>query len=143
MKKKLSILIVEHSQGDELKLSEAVKNASTGAEISVVENAGEAIQFLSKEKGYSRAETPDLLFIDLGSAPAMVKLLIQIKKNPKLCMIPLIIFGSSSSDGEILSMYQNRANCYITKPINFKRFIEVIQLITDFWTNIARLAKIS
>jgi len=142
MNRKVSILIVEGIEGNILSVLEALETREKN-EIVALPNSETAIAYLNKEGDYTKAKTPDLIFIDL-KLPKIngIELLSFIKKDKKVRAIPVVVFASSWSETEVFECYQNHANCIITKPVNFQKFLEVIESIKDFWINIAQLPKI-
>jgi two-component system, chemotaxis family, response regulator Rcp1 len=143
MKKEISILLVEDSEGDILLTLEALKEAKIYNNINVVRDGDEALQYLNKEGKYEDVETPDLILLDIN-LPKMdgIEVLGKIKTNEHLMVIPVVMLTTSDSEKDIFQSYQSHANCYITKPVNFENFMDVIQTIKDFWINIVKLPKI-
>ena len=143
MKKEISILLVEDNEGDIILTLEALKEAKIYNEINVVRDGDAALQYLNKEGEYQDAETPDLILLDIN-LPKMdgIEVLAKIKSNEGLMVIPVVMLTTSDSEKDIFQSYQSHANCYITKPVNFENFMDVIQTIKDFWINIVKLPKI-
>jgi CheY-like chemotaxis protein len=143
MKKEISILLVEDNEGDIILTLEALKEAKIHNEINVVKDGDAALRYLNKEGQYQDAETPDLILLDIN-LPKMdgIEVLTKIKSNESLMVIPVVMLTTSDSEKDIFHSYQSHANCYITKPVNFENFMEVIQTIKDFWINIVQLPKI-
>ena len=143
MKKEISILLVEDNEGDILLTLEALKEAKIYNNINVVRDGDEALQYLNKEGKYEDVETPDLILLDIN-LPKMdgIEVLGKIKTNEHLMVIPVVMLTTSDSEKDIFQSYQSHANCYITKPVNFENFMDVIQTIKDFWINIVQLPKI-
>jgi two-component system, chemotaxis family, response regulator Rcp1 len=143
MKKEISILLVEDNEGDILLTLEALKEAKIYNNINVVRDGDEALQYLNKEGKYEDVETPDLILLDIN-LPKMdgIEVLGKIKTNEHLMVIPVVMLTTSDSEKDIFQSYQSHANCYITKPVNFENFMDVIQTIKDFWINIVKLPKI-
>jgi CheY-like chemotaxis protein len=144
MKKEISILLVEDNEGDIILTLEALKEAKINNEINVVRDGDAALQYLGKEGQYKDAETPDLILLDINLPKVDgIEVLAKIKSNEVLMVIPVVMLTTSDSEKDIFQSYQSHANCYITKPVNFENFIEVVQTIKDFWINIVRLPKIN
>jgi CheY-like chemotaxis protein len=143
MKKEISILLVEDNEGDIILTLEALKEAKIYNEINVVRDGDAALQYLNKEGEYQDAETPDLILLDIN-LPKMdgIEVLAKIKSNEGLMVIPVVMLTTSDSEKDIFQSYQSHANCYITKPVNFENFMEVIQTIKNFWINIVQLPKV-
>lgn len=142
MKKEIKILFVEDNEGDIVLTLEALKEAKINNYITVLRDGEEALQFLRKEGKFKNTETPDLILLDIN-LPRMdgKEVLANIKKDPRLMVIPVVILTTSDSEKDILDSYNNHANCYITKPVDFKKFMEVIHTIKDFWISIVQLPK--
>jgi len=143
MKKEISILLVEDNEGDIILTLEALKEAKIYNEINVVRDGDAALQYLNKEGEYQDVETPDLILLDIN-LPKMdgIEVLAKIKSNEGLMVIPVVMLTTSDSEKDIFQSYQSHANCYITKPVNFENFMEVIQTIKNFWINIVQLPKV-
>jgi len=143
MEKEISILLIENMEGNRLAGQERLEQPGEHNEMVVLHNMQTAIAYLNKEGNYSNVKTPGLIFIDfkLSEMNAM-ELLSYIKTTKKIKAIPVIIFSSSWTKNQIAACYQNHANCIITKPVNFEKFLALMETIKDFWINIAELPKI-
>ena len=102
----------------------------------------EALRFLKKEPPFRGQDSPDLILLDIN-LPKMdgTELLGIIKNDPLLKRIPVIMLTTSSSEKDIMTSYNNYANCYITKPVDLDRFMDVVRTIEDFWISIVKLPK--
>ena len=140
MKKEINILMVEDNEGDIVLTVQALKEAKINNQINVVRDGEAAIQYLHKEGQYTDAATPDLILLDIN-LPKMngIEVLEELKRDELLKVIPVVMLTTSDSEKDVFASYQNHANCYITKPVNFENFMEVIQKIKDFWIDIVRL----
>ena len=138
----IHILLVEDNEGDIVLTLEALKEAKLRNKISVVRDGEEALQFLYREGKYAGAEPPQLILLDIN-LPRMdgKEVLNRIKNDPVLKKIIVVILTTSSSEKDILESYNNHANCYITKPVDLEKFIEVIHSIEGFWISIVQLPK--
>lgn len=143
MKKDVKILLVEDNEGDILLTLEALKEAKIQNEINVVRDGDAALNYLHKRGKYTNVETPELILLDIN-LPKMdgIEVLAKIKSSEHLMLIPVVMLTTSDSEKDIFESYQSHANCYITKPVNFENFMEVIQTIKDFWINIVQLPKL-
>lgn len=142
MEKEIKILFVEDNEGDIVLTLEALEAAKINNHITVLRNGEEALQFLLKEGKFKNAETPDLVLLDINLPRIDGKeVLSKIKSNKDLMTIPVVILTTSDSEKDILESYNNHANCYITKPVDFKKFMDVIHTIKDFWITIVQLPK--
>ena len=132
----IHILIVEDNPGDARLAVEALTEGKITNNISVVQDGIEAISFLKKEN----TPRPDLIFLDLNLPKMNGKdVLSIIKKDPELKRIPVIILTTSEADQDISATYDLQANCYITKPVGFDKFIDVIQSVENFWLSVVKL----
>jgi len=138
----INILLVEDNPGDARLAVEALTEGKITNNISIVQDGIEAISFLRRETGYSDAPRPDLIFLDLNLPKMNGKdVLAAIKKDSELKRIPVIILTTSDADRDISATYELQANCYITKPVGFDQFFNVIQSVENFWLTVVRLPK--
>jgi len=136
----VEILLVEDNPGDVRLTQEALKESKVTNNLSVAEDGVEALAFLKREGKYADAPRPDLLLLDLNLPKKDGReLLEEIKANESLRCIPVVVLTTSKAEEDILRMYNQHANCYITKPIDFDQFIEVIKSIENFWLTIVKL----
>ncbi len=138
----IHILLVEDNEGDVVLTLEALKEAKLKNKISVVRDGEEAMEFLYKKGRYLNEDIPQLILLDIN-LPKMdgKEVLLKIKTDPDLKKIPVVILTTSSSEKDILEAYNNYANCYITKPVDLDKFIDVIHTVEDFWISIVQLPK--
>ena len=138
----IELLLVEDSQPDVRLTMEALREAKVKNRLWVVEDGVEALAFLRKEPPYADTPRPDLILLDLN-LPRMDgrQVLEAIKADPSLKCIPVVILTTSKSEEDVLRAYQLHANCYITKPVDFNRFMEVVRSIEDFWLTVVRLPE--
>lgn len=142
MKKEIHILLIEDNEGDIVLTIEALKQARISNTIDVVRDGEQAMQFLHKEGEFQNAAMPDLILLDINLPKIDGKeVLAQIKNNDHLKVIPVVMLTTSDSEKDIFESYHNHANCYITKPVGFQSFIEVIHTIKEFWITIVQLPK--
>ena len=142
MNKEIKILLVEDNEGDIVLTMQALKKANVTNGINVAKDGDEALRYLKKKGHFSNAETPDLILLDIN-LPKIdgMEVLAEIKNDEHLKTIPVVMLTTSDSENDIIQSYNNHANCYITKPVDFKKFIEVVQTIKDFWISIVKLPK--
>jgi chemotaxis family two-component system response regulator Rcp1 len=138
----IHILLVDDNEGDILLTQEALNEARIINKISVARDGAEALQFLNREQPFRDSERPDLILLDIN-LPRMdgTEVLAIIKNDPALRQIPVIMLTTSSSEKDILASYDNHANCYITKPVDLDRFMDVVRTVEDFWISIVKLPK--
>jgi two-component system, chemotaxis family, response regulator Rcp1 len=136
----IHILLVDDNEGDILLTREALDDARIVNKISIAYDGQEAIRFLKRQP--VGRDTPDLILLDIN-LPKMngTEVLAFIKNDPDLKRIPVIMLTTSSAEKDILASYDNHANCYITKPVDLDRFINVVRTIEDFWISIVKLPK--
>jgi chemotaxis family two-component system response regulator Rcp1 len=136
----VKILLVEDNPGDVRLTQEALKESKMLNELYVTEDGVEALEFLSREGKYTDAPHPDLILLDLNLPKKDGReLLEEIKADENLRRIPVVVLTTSKAQEDIYRMYEQHANCYITKPIDFEQFIEVIKSIDNFWLTIVKL----
>lgn len=138
----IEILLVEDNEADIVLTKNALKTLKLQNSLSVCRDGEEGLDFLYKRGKYVDAVTPDLVLMDLNMPKVGgMEALEQIKNDPKLSMIPVIILSTSSAEKDVISSYQNHANSYIKKPIDFMKFIEVIQEIENYWFSIVKTPR--
>ena len=139
-RKLVEILLVEDNPGDVRLTQEALKETKVLNRLNVVKDGVEAINYLRHAKGYEEAVTPDLILLDLNLPRKDGREVLQdIKADPQLRHIPVVILTVSQAEQDIMKTYDLHANCYITKPINLDQFVEVVKAIEDFWLTIVKL----
>ncbi|HVV50896.1 MAG TPA: response regulator [Polyangia bacterium] len=133
----IEILLVDDSVADVRLTLEALKEAKVRNAIHVVYDGEAALEFLRR----ADQRRPDLILLDLN-LPGMDgrEVLAEIKSDPELAIIPVVILTTSHAEEDVLRTYRLHANCYITKPVDLNQFIKVVQSIEDFWFGIVRLA---
>jgi chemotaxis family two-component system response regulator Rcp1 len=138
----IEILMVEDSPSDTQLAIEALHEAKISNRLSHVEDGVEALQFLRRQGPYQDAPRPDLILLDLN-LPRMDgrQLLEEIKRDPDLRIIPVVVLTTSRSEQDVLRSYQLHANCYITKPVDFTQFMHVVKSIEHFWLTVVTLPK--
>ena len=140
MKKEVIILLVEDNEGDIVLTVEALREAKIHNKVMVVRDGEEALSYLYREGKYADAEMPDIIFLDINLPRIDGKeVLTKIKNDDRLKFIPVVILTTSDSENDIMESYSNHANCYITKPVDFNKFLQVVNMIKDFWITLVRL----
>lgn len=138
----IHILLVEDNEGDIVLTLEALKEAKLRNHISVVRDGEEALEFLYKKGRFSGEQSPQLILLDINLPKMNGKEVLSVIKNDNdLKKIPVVILTTSSSESDILEAYNNHANCYITKPVDLDKFLDVIHTIEGFWISIVQLPK--
>ncbi len=136
----IEILMVEDNPGDIRLTMEALKEAKVRNNLHTVEDGVEALAFLRREGRYAEAPRPDLVLLDLN-LPKMNgrEVLAEIKEDPDLRRIPVVILTISQAEQDIVKSYNLHANCYITKPVDLDQFLEVVKSIENFWLTVVML----
>ena len=130
----IRILIVDDSPSDAFLATEALKRATNLAAVEVVPDGVEALAFLRREGSYAGALRPDLILLDLNMPRKDGReVLAEVKADEKLKNIPIIVLTSSSAEQDVRKAYSLHANCYLTKPVDFAKFKEVVKAIEVFW----------
>jgi CheY-like chemotaxis protein len=136
----LQVLLVEDDPGDELITREAFEENEVRNVLHVVRDGEEALDFLYQRGRYADAPRPGLILLDLN-LPRFDgrEVLAQIKSDPELMAIPVVVLTTSEAEEDILRSYQLHANAYVTKPVDFDRFLSVVRQIDDFFVSLVRL----
>ncbi len=136
----IDILLVEDNPGDADLARDALENSKLHNELHVVGDGMEAMDFLHKKGKYTNAPRPDLVLLDLNLPKKDGRqVLAEIKEDPDLKRIPVVILTISKDEEDILKSYNLHANCFITKPIDLSQFMRVVKSIEDFWLTIVKL----
>jgi two-component system, chemotaxis family, response regulator Rcp1 len=136
----IQVLLVEDNPGDVRLTKEALKEGKLLNQLTVVGDGVEALSFLRKEGRYADALQPELILLDLNLPKKDGReVLAEIKADPNLRRIPVVVLTTSSSEEDILKIYDLHANCYITKPVDLEQFMRVVKSIEDFWVSVVKL----
>lgn len=136
----IEILLVEDNQGDADLAKEALANGKMHNALHVVGDGVEAMAYLRGTGKYKHATRPDLVLLDLNLPRKDGReVLAEIKSDPDLMRIPVVVLTISKDEEDVLKTYNLHANCFITKPIDLSQFMKVVQSIEDFWLSIVRL----
>jgi len=136
----MDILLVEDNPGDARLAAEAFKEGTVPTRLHVVQDGIEAMAFLRREGSYAQATRPDLVLLDLNLPRKDGReVLAEIKEDPDLRRIPVIVLTTSQAESDVAQSYELHANCYIVKPVDFDRFIDVVKGIEDFWCSLVKL----
>jgi CheY-like chemotaxis protein len=136
----IEILLVEDDPGDVVMTREAFQDYKVRNNLHVVNDGTEAMAFLRRQGDYADRPRPDLVLLDLN-LPKMDgrEVLEAIKSDPELASIPVVVLTTSENEDDVLRSYSLHANAYVTKPVDFERFIEVVRQIDDFFVSVVRL----
>lgn len=136
----IEILLVEDNPGDVRLTQEAFKGAKILNHLYVVNDGVDALDFLYRRGKHTQAQRPDLILLDLNLPRKNGReVLAEIKADETLKRIPVVILTTSRAEEDILKAYNLHANCYITKPVDFVQFTNVINTIESFWLSIVTL----
>lgn len=136
----IHVLLVEDDPGDVLITREAFAENKVRNHLSVVSDGVKALQFLRREEEYADAPRPDLILLDLN-LPRMDghEVLAHIKSDSDLQRIPVVVLTTSYAEEDVLRSYDLHANAYVTKPVDFERFLSVVRQIDDFFVTVVKL----
>ena len=139
-RKEIDVLLVEDDPGDVLMTREAFEENKVANRLAVVSDGESAMAYLRKQGQYADAPTPDLVLLDLN-LPRMDgrEVLAAMKRDDSLRSIPVVVLTTSEAEEDVLRSYALHANAYVTKPVDFERFIDVVRQIDDFFVQVVRL----
>ncbi|KPM53536.1 two-component system response regulator [Frankia sp. CcI49] len=136
----VEVLLVEDDPGDVLMTREAFEDHKLKNNLNVVSDGVEALAYLRGEGVYAGATRPDLILLDLNLPRRDGReVLAEVKSDERLRRIPIVVLTTSEAEEDILRSYDLHANAYITKPVDFERFVSVVRQIDDFFITVARL----
>jgi CheY-like chemotaxis protein len=140
MSRPIEVLLVEDNPGDVRLTREALKEGKVHNNLHVAPDGVEALAFLRREGRYAAAVRPDLILLDLNlPRKGGREVLEEIKSDPALRHIPVVILTSSQAEQDIARAYDLHANCYISKPVDLDQFIRVVRSIEEFWFTVVKL----
>ncbi|MDJ0775215.1 MAG: response regulator [Mastigocoleus sp. MO_167.B18] len=132
--------MVEDNKADIRLIQEALKHSSVPHEIITVRNGMDAMAYLRKEGDYAEAIRPDLILLDLNLPKKDGReVLAEIKSDPELKRIPVVVLTTSRNEDDIFQSYDLHVNCYITKSRNISELFQIVKGIESFWFSIATL----
>jgi two-component system, chemotaxis family, response regulator Rcp1 len=138
----VEILLVEDNPGDVRLTVEALKEGRVHVNLNVVRDGVEALLYLRREEMHADAKRPDLVLLDLNLPRKDGReVLSEVKADPVLRRIPIVVLTTSAAEQDILRTYELHANCYINKPVDLDQFIRVVQSIEDFWFTVVKLPR--
>lgn len=136
----IEILLVEDNPGDVRLTVEAFKEGKVRNRLHVVEDGLAALAFLLRTGTHADAPRPDLILLDLNlPGKDGREVLAEIKADPALRRIPVVVLTTSQAEQDILTCYNVNANCYIHKPVSLDAFLRVVRSIEDFWLTVVKL----
>ncbi len=138
----VEILMVEDNPADVRLTREAFKDAKVLNNMSVVGDGEEALLFLRRQGRYAGVPRPDLILLDLNLPKKDGReVLAEIKSDPALKRIPVVVLTTSEDEKDILKAYDLHVNAYITKPVNLDQFMKVVEAVEDFWLTVVKLPE--
>lgn len=138
----IEILLVEDNPGDVRLVQEAMRAAKMRNRMHVVEDGVEAIEFLQRQGRFGDAPRPDLILLDLNLPRKDGReVLAEVKADPNLKRIPVVVLTTSAAEEDVLRAYNLHANCFVTKPVEFDQFMQVVKAIDGFWVSVVTLPK--
>jgi CheY-like chemotaxis protein len=136
----VEILLVEDNEDDILLTKEALKEGEVSHTLNIVRDGSEALLYLHRNGKYKNSTRPDIILLDLNLPRKNgYDVLAEVKNNEITKHIPIIVLTTSETEDDIIKSYKLNANCYITKPIDLHKFIEVVKAIEKFWFDVVKL----
>jgi len=136
----IDILLVEDNEADVRLTQEVLADSKVRNNLIIANDGAQALACLRREGKYKITVRPDLILLDLNlPVKDGREVLAQIKEDPDLKSIPVVILTTSKAEEDILKTYKLHANCYITKPVDLEQFVTVVNYIEDFWLAIVKL----
>jgi two-component system response regulator len=135
-----SILLVEDDPGDVLLVREALAGHVAGRDLNVVNDGVEAMEYIRREGEYADSARPALVLLDLNlPRKSGSEVLAEMKSDPELATIPVVVLTTSDSEEDVMRSYQLHANAYVTKPVDYTHFADTVNEIGDFFVGLVRL----
>jgi chemotaxis family two-component system response regulator Rcp1 len=136
----LEILLVEDSPSDARLTQEAFLEGKIGNNLTIVGDGAEAMAYLKREGRWAAAPRPDLILLDLNLPKIDGReVLRRIKIDDELKQIPIVVLTTSEAEQDVAEAYEYHANCYIRKPIDLARFLEIVSMVENFWLTVVKL----
>ena len=136
----LSVLLVEDDPGDVIIAQEALRASKLKSRLNVVPDGNAAMAYLRKQNGYAEAERPDLILLDLNlPGKSGHEVLAEVKADESLRKIPVVVLTTSGASEDVARSYDLHANVFVTKPVDFDHFTQVVKQIDDFFLTVVQL----
>lgn len=140
MLKPIHVLLVEDSPSDAKLLQTMMQVAKLNLRVDHVGDGAAALDYLFQRGAFTHVPRPDMVLLDLNLPKVSgFEVLEEVKADPNLKVIPVVVMTSSASEEDVLRSYQQHANCYVTKPVDFEQFQKIVQTLDAFWFTIVRL----
>ena len=138
----VEILLIEDDPGDVLMTTEALAESKVLNNLTVMSNGEQALRYLLREGEHAEATRPDLILLDLNLPRVDGReVLARVKAHESLRTIPVVILTTSEAEEDVLRSYDLHANAYVTKPVDFESFVEVIRQVDEFFISVVRLPR--
>ena len=138
--KPVEVLLIEDNAADVRLIREALRESKIFLNLNVLDSGGDVMDYLRRKGDYTLASRPGLILLDLNLPKKDGRqVLSEIKSDVDLKHIPIVVLTTSASEVDILGSYRDHVNCYITKPVDFNQFCEIVKKISDFWFTIVKL----
>jgi CheY-like chemotaxis protein len=139
----IEVLLVEDNPGDVRLTQEAFGEGEMAVNLSVAQDGVEALAFLRREGNYADAPLPDIILLDLNLPKKDGReVLAELKQEPNLKRIPVIVLTTSKAELDILKVYDLHANCYLSKPVDLDEFTKLVKSVQDFWFTVVQLPSV-
>jgi CheY-like chemotaxis protein len=136
----IEVLLVEDDPGDVLLIREAFEDNKVANRLHVVADGVEALEFMRQTGEHKEAPRPDLVLLDLNLPRKDGReVLAEVKNDDALRTIPVVVLTTSQAEEDVLRSYDLHANAYVTKPVDFDRFIGVVRQIDQFFVSVVKL----
>ena len=136
----IEILLIEDNPGDARLTQEALREGRVSNRLSHVIDGVEAMAFVRREPPFVDAPRPDLILLDLNLPRKDGReVLAELKADPRLRLIPVVVLTTSEAEQDILRTYELHGNCYITKPVDLEKFLHIVRAVESFWLAIVKL----
>jgi CheY-like chemotaxis protein len=136
----IEVLLVEDDPGDVLLIREAFDYNKVHNNLNVVHDGEQALAYLRRQEGFADTPRPDLILLDLNLPRKDGReVLAEVKADEELRTIPVVVLTTSEAEEDVLRSYQLHANAYVTKPVDFERFVSIVRQIDDFFVSVVRL----
>ena len=138
----IEILLIEDNPADVRLTQEGLREGKIANNLHAVMDGKKALDILYRRGEYANAPRPDVILLDLNLPGIDGRAILKtVKEDPVLRVIPIVVITSSEAESDILGSYEEHANCFITKPIDFEGFIRVVNAIEDFWFTVVKLPR--
>jgi len=136
----VEILLAEDNPGDARLTEKAFDQGNIISNLHVVENGIETMKFLNREGKYREKPRPDLVLLDLNMpGKDGWEVLEEVQDDPELARVPVIVLTSLEAEEDIVKSYELQANAYLTKPVDFQGFLEIVDGFEEFWLSVVKM----